>query len=160
MTIAAQVGRLRLAVEGLARTVASLSGPRFVDKLDGWSARDIVAHLIGWNRHVVEGSRQIARGELPFYDLDPGENYSKVNAELVRRYPSRDLGELLAELRASGRELEEFLASLDADDWGRDHGVRHRGAVVTIRTTVEELIEDYAHHQEQIERWASGKERR
>ncbi len=181
MKIAAQIEKLDRAVEALARSVNALDEPLFLADLgrleaiarsataskqggagpkssaEGggssgrWSPRDIVAHLVGWNRHVIEGSRQILRGELPFYDLDPGEDYSKVNAALVREIATADRSRLLAELRASARELSRFLQALDPDEWRRDHGVRHAGSVVTVETTVDELIEDYFHHRRQIE---------
>ena len=154
MPIDAQVARLDNGVEKLAAAVASLGEKQFLKRLNGWSSRDIVAHLIGWNRLIIEGSKQITRGELPIYDVDPGENYSKVNAELIRKYPSTDLHELLEELRISARELGQYLETLDADTWQRDFGVRHWDSTVTIRNTVDELIEDYDHHQRQIEKWS------
>ena len=125
-------------------------------RLNGWSPRDIVAHLIGWNRYIIEGSRQIVRGELPFYDVDPGDDYARINADLVRRYPSQDRAALLAELRSSAGELKGFLATLDPGRWSRDYGVRHGGEVVTIRNTVKDLIEDYDHHRKQIDDWVRG----
>lgn len=146
-----QIHRLRLAVETFTASVLALSEERFPAKLNGWSPRDIVAHLIGWNRHVIKGSEQIQRGELPFYDLDPGENYSKVNAALVQHYDSTDKQLLLDQLQASALELKELLQSLDVEYWARDFGVRHGGAEVTIRNTVDELIDDYDHHRRQIE---------
>jgi hypothetical protein len=149
-----QINRLKAAVADLARQVGALSEERFLGKLNGWSARDIVAHLIGWNRHVIEGSRQIQQGELPFYDVDPGKNYSHVNAALVLEYSSRDREMLLEDLRASAGELAEFLRSLHPETWARDFGVRHGESVVTIQNTVDELIADYAHHGQQIEQLA------
>ncbi len=154
MELQEQIERLRETLECFTVTVGALSEESFLAKLNGWSARDIVAHLIGWNRHVIEGSKQIQRGELPFYDLDPGENYSKVNAELVRNYDSTDRQALLEELNETARELEEFLRSLDPDTWSRDFGVRHDNIRVTIQETVDELIVDYDHHQKQIQAWA------
>ncbi len=154
MTLEKQMASLELAVEEFARVVASLHEELFLEKLNGWSARDIVAHLVGWNRYVIEGSWQITRGEIPFYDMDPGENYSRVNAVLIRDYSSRDRQELLGELRAAARELRQFLRSLGPGKWDRDYGVRHQGSTVTIKNTVDELIEDYVHHREQIKEWA------
>ncbi len=153
MTIDGQIARLDRSVEELAAAVASLDEKLFVERLNGWSSRDIVAHLVGWNRFIIEGSRQITRGELPSYDVDPGENYSKVNARLIREYPTTDRHELLEELRTSARELGRFLETLDADTWQRDFGVRHQDSIVTIRNTVEELIDDYDHHLHQIDEW-------
>jgi hypothetical protein len=151
MTIPEQVAELDRAIQDLVRCVSGLNDDLFLRKLNGWSPRDVVAHLIGWNRHAIQGSEQILKGELPFYDVEPGENYSEVNAELVRTYSSTNRLELLTELRASGSELGRFLRSVRPEDWKRDFGVRHRGVCVTIRDTVEELIVDYSHHQSQIE---------
>lgn len=150
MNIEEQINRLRLAVERITASVTALNQKSFLAKLNGWSPRDIVAHLIGWNAHVIQGSRQIQRGELPFYDIEPGEDYSKVNAKLVREYSSTDRQVLLDQLHASSRELQEFLGSLESEAWARDFGVRHGGTPVTIQDTVDELIDDYDHHHRQI----------
>ena len=145
--------RIAAEVSAFSAVVDSLAPGQLLAPLGNWSPRDIVAHLIGWNRHVVRGSRQLQLGELPFYDEDPGEDFSNVNAELIREYRSTDPNELLTELRASADELSEFLARLDEADWARDFGVRHGGEALTISGTVGELIRDYPHHKEQIQRW-------
>lgn len=157
MTIEAQAERLERAVGRLLDAAAVLADEVFLAPMvtragrSAWSPRDVVAHLIGWNRCVVEGGRQIARGELPFYDVDPGEDYSKVNAALVRRHSSRDRELLSRELRTTAGELRTFLLALDPGAWAGDHGVRNAGSIVTIEKTVEELIADYDHHRTQIE---------
>ena len=148
--IESQRSALAGAVESFAHLIGSLDEKTFLGPLGRWSARDVIAHLIGWNRSTIEGAKQIARGELPFYDLDPGEDYANVNRTHLRQYPSRVKDELLSELRASARELSEALSALDAGTWSRDFGVRHKGQTVTIRSTVDDLIADYAHHAEQI----------
>lgn len=148
--IETQRTELAEAVEAFSREIESLDETRFLGPLGRWSARDVVAHLIGWNRYTVRGMQQILRGELPFYDVDPGDDYAKVNRAHVRDYPSRAKLELLTELRASARELSGALSALDPEAWGRDHGVRHKGQVVTVKSTVQDLIVDYAHHGGQI----------
>ena len=152
--IETQIHRLREGVRDLCSAVEALTPDAFLAPLGNWSPRDIVAHLIGWNRHVVRGSRQLLEGELPFYDVDPGEDYSTVNALLVAEYPSESRGELLTELEQAATELARFLRSLSPDDWRRDSSVRHQGEALTIRGTVADLIEDYFHHSEQIRQWA------
>jgi uncharacterized protein (TIGR03083 family) len=151
---------LEEAVEAFARRIAALDDEAFLGPLGRWSARDVVAHLIGWNRGTIVGARQIVRGELPFYDVDPGEDFANVNQAHVRDYPSRAKDELLAELRASARELSEALARLDPETWSRDFGVRHNGQTVTVQGTVDDLVADYAHHAEQIRGLAAGRSSR
>jgi hypothetical protein len=156
MTLKEQVNELSCRVEEFVRCVDSLPGDSFLEKMDDWSPRDILAHLIGWNRYTIEGSGQIRNGHIPFYLVDPGDDFSKVNAVLVRQYSSRDKRELLDELETSCQELKLFLLSLDPADWERDYGVRHQGFPVTIQNNVEGLIDDYLHHREQIEAWSKG----
>lgn len=152
-TIETQIHRLREGVRDLRTAVEALAPDAFLSALSNWSPRDIVAHLIGWNRYVVRGSRQLLRGELPFYDVNPGEDYSSVNKRLVAECSSESRGELLTELEESATELARFLRSLSPDDWRRDSGVTHQGKALTIRGTVAELVEDYFHHSEQIREW-------
>ncbi len=77
-----------------------------------------------------------------------------MNAVLVLEYSSADRQEMLDELKTSAQELRQFIQSLDPDVWSRDYGVRHKGAVITIQNTVDELIEDYDIHKERIKEWA------
>ena len=150
MTIEAQIARLDRSVEDFIRAVCALEDRSFTSMINRWSVRDIVAHLVGWNRYIIEGSEQIMTGELPWYDVDPGENYSKINAVVIRQYPSVNRTELVDELRASAAELMDFLRSVDAGDWDRYFGVRHGEETLTIRGTIDDLIADYVHHRRQI----------
>ncbi len=153
MKIDEQVEELRRAVTELSSVVEELNSELFLHPRETWSPRDIVAHLIGWNYAAVQGSEQLRRGELPFYDIDPGEDYSQVNALFVRRYPSTDRAQLRDQLAVSAAALADYLATLDAATWSGDSGVRHRGEALSILGTVEELIADYDHHRQQIEAW-------
>ena len=145
-----EIDRLRRSVESFADRVEGLEPGLFLTPLNGWSPRDIVAHLIGWTRYAVTGSDQIRLGELPFYDLDPGENYANVNSRLVRAYPSKDPVTLLAELDGAVIDLIDYLRRLDPDDWAKDFGVRHGDQTLTVSGTVGELIDDFAHHAKQL----------
>ena len=108
--IADQIAQVTRSVDAFERSVAAPDEGAFLTPLRRWTPRDIVAHLVGWNRLVIEGSRQILKGELPFYDVDPGEDFANVNADLIRNYPSKDRDELLEELRGSEREPPRFCA--------------------------------------------------
>jgi hypothetical protein len=152
-----QIASFQGNVSAFERCIRSLQKDQFLKKLKRWSPRDIVAHLIGWNRSLIQGSNQIRKGELPFYDIDPGENYSKINDAFVKQYSSESRGELLDEMHTSAEKLADFLRTLSPDEWDRDYGVRHKEAVVTIRNSMDELIEDYAHHRKQIEDWLAGR---
>ncbi len=153
MNIETQIAKFDQSIEDFLHCVASLNEEFFLKRPNHWSPRDVVAHLIGWNRYTIEGSNQIRRGELPFYEIDPGEDCCKVNAVLILEYSSTDRQEMLDELQVSAQELKLFIQSLDSSEWSRDYGVRLKGAVITIQNTVDELIEDYDIHTERIKEW-------
>ena len=151
MTLDEQLDQLERSVEAFAGSLAALDERLFLRKVTGWTPRDIVAHLIGWNRYIVRGAREILRGRLPFYDVDPVPDYSKVNAVLVREWADTDRTALLNSLAASTQELATFLRGMDRSAWDRDFGVRHKGETLTVKNTVDDLIGDYHHHRVQLE---------
>ena len=156
MTIEDQIDQLEHCVKVFAGSVTALDERLFLSEVTGWTVREILAHLIGWNRHIVRGSQEILRGELPFYDVDPGPDYSKVNAALVREYGEVDRAALLESLAASTGELTEFLRAIDPGDWDRDFGVQHDGETLTVKSTVDDLIADYDHHRVQLENFRAS----
>ncbi len=101
MTADEQLDQLERSIEAFAASVAALDERLFLRNVNGWTPRDIVAHLIGWNPHIVLGAKQILCGELPLYDVDPGPDYSKVNAALVRECDDTDRSVLLERLAES-----------------------------------------------------------
>lgn len=155
MTSEESIAKFDRTVAEFSHCIESLDDESMLSKLNNWSPRDIIAHLIGWNYHFVKGLAQIRNGELPFYDVDPGENYCNVNAEIIQRITSTKKEELLAELELSADGLKRYIESLSSEDYSRDFGVRHKDEVVTIENTLSELIEDYNHHKKQIEEWSA-----
>jgi hypothetical protein len=159
ITIEEQLNNLDACIQAFISCINSLPEVFFLKKMDKqWAPRDVVAHLIGWNRYTIEGCQQIRRGELPFYFINPGRDFSKVNAVSVRKYHSRNRPKLVNELEASAQELRQFLLSLDPAEWEADYGVRWRGGRVTIRNTADVLIRDYVLHRQQIEEWVKTAE--
>ena len=156
MTVDEQLDQLERSIEAFAGSVAALDERLFLSKVTSWTPRDIVAHLIGWNRYIVRGAREILRSRLPFYDVDPGPNYSKVNAALVREWADTDRTALLNSLAASTRELTVFLRAMDRSAWDCDFGVRHGGETLTVKSTVDDLIADYHHHRVQLEEFRAS----
>jgi len=61
MTPEDQSEQLERCVRAFVGSVAALDEHLFLRKVTTWTARDMVAHLIGWNRYVVRGAREILR---------------------------------------------------------------------------------------------------
>jgi len=149
-SIETQIKNLSEGVRQIRVAVEALPDDAFLGALGNWTPRDIVAHLIGWNRIYVRGARQLLEGDLPFYDIDPGKDYCHVNARLVAEYPAENRTELLADHEKAAHELAEFLRSISEEQWSGGTGVLLEGEELTIRQNVDWLIEDHHHHSEQV----------
>jgi hypothetical protein len=156
ITIKERVDKLYRSIREFKVCIESLPESLFLKKIDGWAPRDITAHLIGWNLSTMKGCQQIMKGETPFYLIDPGDDFCKVNAVLVREYDSRDKKELVAQLDASTKELNKFLDTIARDDWEADFGVKYQGQPVTIKNSIDALTDDFIAHRQQIEQWAKN----
>ena len=146
--------KLRAAVARFVESVERLPEEAFLREEDGRSPRDIVAHLIGWNRYTVEAHDELRRGELPACLADTSEDFATVNARSMQRYASRDRRELLVELRASAEELDRLLASLPPEEQDNNHGVTWRGRPVTVGWLADAVRRDFDEHRQEIENWA------
>ena len=151
------IENLNRSIQEFKQSIALLPESLFLKKMDGWSPRDVTAHLIGWNLYTIKGCQQLRRGETPFYLIDPRDDFSKVNDVSVRKYGSEDKTRLLLQLDESAKNLNNFLAKVDAVDWETDFNVKFRGKPVTVKNTVDALITDFVNHRQQIEQWAKKK---
>ena len=148
---------LERAVEQFKACIEALPEGLFLEPMNGWSARDVVAHLIGWNRYTIEGSRDILRGVRPFYLDDDSNGFCNVNAASVQKYASTCRQELLGKLDASFNELKEYLLSLTLSQWCKDTAVEHEWATITVENTVFGLRDDYDKHRHAIQTWMAGR---
>jgi hypothetical protein len=150
------IPKLAQAAINYRECIQDLPEDAFLTPINGWSPRDITAHLIGWNRHTITGCRQIRMGNLPSYFEDAPNDYKNINGESVALYFSEDRDLLLAELESSYLSLENFVQFMDPDDWANDFGVRYGEHTVTISSTIEALIQDYDDHRQEIEAWSNN----
>lgn len=153
-----QIEQLDQAVSDFKTCIQDLPESKFLQPVNGqpineWTPRDVIAHLIGWNRHTITGCRQIKAGDLPSYFSDAENDFSNVNAESLDLYTETDQGLLLDELEDSSQALQNYLLFLDPDAWQTDFGARYRDSTITIENTVAALIKDYDDHREEIQAW-------
>ena len=152
-TSAAQRAALANAIAQFAEAVERQPEDLFLLTVDGRTPRDIVAHLIGWNRAAVTARGELRRGQLPACLTAPGPNFSRVNALTMAEYSSRDKAELLAKLRLSAAEYDTMLRELSAAEWADNHGIVLDGWPVSNGNLVAALIHDFTHHLGEIESW-------
>jgi len=152
------IAALKGACLDFAALIRSLSDEAFLSPMEGWSPRDVTAHLVGWNELMVEAALSILAGKAPAYYADAPNDYRRINAGFTARHASRSKQELLAELGTSMETLEAFLLALPAGERRADHGVRHySGVPATVDKIVVSLTGDYRHHADEIRTWLENR---
>lgn len=123
----------------------------------GWSARDTVAHLVGWNFEMVGAGQDLLAGRTPAYYAETSIDYRDMNAAFVATYAEQDKYDLLSDLSISMAQFEDFLFGLDPADLDADFGVTHyRGGPATIARLLDSLGRDYEHHAQEVREWLSA----
>jgi hypothetical protein len=118
--------------------------------LGEWSAKDMVAHLIGWDYANIEAVQAILDGQLPAFYAHHDHDWRSYNAELVRRYRLEDYDALLQAARESNQALCDRMLTVPAAEFERDHDVRFRGYKVTIARLLAAESDDEQIHAQQL----------
>ena len=97
--------------------------------LGTWSAKDLLAHLAGWDDTNGEAVCDILEGHKPSFLRYRDRDWQSFNAYLVAAYRRQDWAEMVAVVQESHRRLIEFLQGVPADDY-----VRRKGIAGLLRT--------------------------
>ena len=145
------------AYQAFTNAVAAIPDEQFLSDMHGWTPRDVVAHLIGWNGLMIEASQSILAGTPPTYYADSPNDYSNINAGFVAAHASQVKSKLLADLEITMKKLMSFIAALPAEELNADHGVTRNGKPATVFHLIHSLIGDYRHHSTEITEWLMSK---
>ena len=118
--------------------------------LGTWSARDLLAHLAGWDCANLEAAQAILAGRRPAFWAHRDRDWGSFNARLVAEYRRDDFGELLALVEDSYRRLIAFLETVPAEEFFRAHG-RDR-----ISTLLRAEARDEVEHGRQVREFGQG----
>lgn len=115
-----------------------------------WSIKDLVAHLIGWDKTNLAAAKRVLDGQVPaFYEYrDP--DWRTYNATLVKKNKKGSAQELIATAKATQDKLIKFLQTVPPEQFNKDFGVRFRGYKVTVQRLLEAEIGDERTHLGQI----------
>lgn len=146
-----QLSDLETAYSAYMETMQGISAGNSLKSLGDWTARDIAAHFIGWNRITLAGCSALREGAEPFYFYDGTNDYRKINGKFLKQFPSTDRDELLTEIAITKDVLMNYLKSIPESEWELDTGIVHyRGNPATIARCVDSLVRDYRKHRQEI----------
>jgi len=115
-----------------------------------WSAKDLLAHLVGWDLANLAAAGEVLAGQLPTFYAYHDRDWQTYNARLVAQHKKADWAEMMASVEGSHRELVEYVRTIPAEELDRDRGVRYRGYKVTIARLLQAEAGDEKRHAEQI----------
>jgi hypothetical protein len=118
-----------------------------------WSVKDLLAHLVGWDRTNIEASQEILAGKLPSFYTHHDRDWKTYNAGLVERYRKDDWTRMVSAVEKSHRNLIDFLQGIAAEEFDRDRGLRAGRYKVTIARLMKAEATDERKHCEQIRRF-------
>ena len=124
--------------------------------LGEWSAKDLLAHLIGWDYANREAAEAILAGRLPEFYAHHDRDWRTYNARLVATHKREDFAELLQAVRDSHRQLLEHLQTIPAEEFVKDSGLRYKGWRVTVASIVRAEASDEEEHYRQLETFRQG----
>lgn len=116
---------------------------------ESWTIKDVLAHIIGWDRHVVEKLNMILQNrskELSEVDVE------EQNRQSVTVRQANPLAEILAEMESTHQQILEILSQINYSEIDRRH--EFNGRVITIRSyVIEVMVEHERRHVAEIEQW-------
>jgi hypothetical protein len=119
-----------------------------------WSAKDLLAHLVGWDYANIDSVRDIRARRVPRVFKFWNPDWGSFNAKLVRENKREDWNEMLKAIRGSHAKLIAFLKEVPAGDFNKDFGIRSpRGRTITVAEHLQAEIEDETTHLKQMRDW-------
>lgn len=118
-----------------------------------WTAKDLLAHIIAWDRWAREAAGRMVAGEMA--DLSAAADEDAFNALAVAAWRDRSLEEVLAALQEERAAWVEWMKDLPEEDFFR------RRPIGTYDWALSGWIEVYVRHEEkhaaELAQWREGR---
>jgi hypothetical protein len=135
----------------LAETAALPAEKRNKVFIGIWSAKELLAHLAGWDFANLDAIKNVLAGKVPAFYAHHDRDWKTYNAMLVANYKRDAFDELVTLVKNSQRQLIEFAQTIPSEAFNKDFGVRFRGYKVTIQRLLEAELKDEMVHLEQLQ---------
>lgn len=151
ISIAEVVSYLQFSRSLLLKSIEGLSQRELTETpiYNGWTIKDVLAHIVGWDRRTVNTLSFIAAdraGEVPGIDVET------FNRQSVAVCADKTVAEVLAEAEELHRHIIDMITHMDYKEIDRRHD--RNGRVITIRSYVIEIMAEHERaHAAEIELW-------
>ena len=139
------------ARQSIFAEILSLPEERLDEPCTGrWCAKDLLAHLIGWDYTNLQAVQEILAGQRPTFFRYYDQDWQSYNAHLVATYRKEPFQELRKDAETSHTRLVAFLQSLSAEEVVNRKSPPEQGRAVTIRNLLKSEASDERKHAEQL----------
>jgi hypothetical protein len=118
-----------------------------VEGAHGWSARDLIGHVVAWQEWALATARELAVGERSAtkerLDAEWDARGDAINAEIEAEWRGLDVAEVHRRLATVSGELRGYLTVVPETRWIKNDDY--------LRYFLDETIEHYAEHAADLE---------
>jgi hypothetical protein len=114
-----------------------------------WNAKQILAHMIGWDEEMSAALERVARGERP---VPEGVDYNATdrwNAEFAEKFASGSWGDVLKRFEAAHAKFRSALDKISDEE-------RFAEGKTAYRIAHASAIDHYREHSQAIREWAAA----
>ena len=119
MNKAILLDKIRARYDEFERVLAPLNESQMTTTgvMDGWSIKDILAHITSWQKRTVERLSAAKRNGRPAHQpVSNEEEMDRVNAQFYQANKDRPLAEVLSDYRTTHAQLLETVQGTSEDD--------------------------------------------
>jgi uncharacterized damage-inducible protein DinB len=148
-----EYGRSRFlqSIEGLSRREMTE-----IPIYEGWTVRDVLAHMIGWDHWVLSTLSLMLQNradEIPAVDED------MYNRQSIATWQDKSVDDLLLEIQTTHQRILDTFSQIDHVEI--DMRRERQGRIITIRSyVIEVMVEHERQHATEIEQWRASLEER
>jgi cobalamin-dependent methionine synthase I len=119
-TIQEMIVRMHEVRDDLLATLAEISDEEFLlpETFNAWSLRDLIAHLIGWERIGIERIALIKKNVEPV--AYKPEDLDRINAEFVRTINSTEKDDLIEQLVEVRKDFELVISTVTPEEYEKE----------------------------------------
>jgi hypothetical protein len=147
---------MRTNYAALEEILAPLDKTQMTTKgvIDGWSIKDILAHIASWHHRLLTWLDAAIRSEEPTLSgPDSVEEMDALNSQFYEENKSRSLDEVLTEFRTTHQRIMDIVQAMREDDLISPQRFAWTQGRPLWRLVAGDTYEHYREHGKQIQEW-------
>jgi hypothetical protein len=117
-----------------------------------WSVKDLIAHILFWERLIIDNEERLRRGEA----LPDVEDFDAINAQVFEENKNRVLSDLQEEFEAQQTTLEGMIQGLSEDDINNTQRFPQLNGRPFLNDLIGNTFGHYAEHSPDLEQYVDS----